>query len=358
MTAAGQHCGRILLIACLLSTLSACQLLNKPDEGKIIVDDLQLQSPNKQDQAISIAINNLEQGNNQQAREVIERVLRVNPQHPTAILLVKLLDVPATQFFKTQRITQYRVKSGDTLGSIAETWLGNSLYFISLAQLNQISKPTRIKPGTQLQIPVIEISPLAQKEKRRSQANLALIKKLNQQNKYYQALKKLNTLFILQRQHPELLALQQLTLRHIATASVSISDRYEMLAAIKKIADSNPRDFLNPQYQQFITLQTHQVLLDEFVLLLDDQSYLESAEKLIEAKSSLARSQKLSELDDRVNLLIDKLHEEAIIYRKNQDLPQAMLRWKTILNIDPNNELAAKYYQRTEKLLTKLKQLN
>lgn len=347
---------RMMLVLLASWLLFGCQLLNRPADGKIVVDDLQLYSADKQDQAIDIAISRLEQGETQLAREIIDRVLRINKQHPTAQLLVKLLDQPVQKFFKTERLTNYVIKPGDTLGSIADTWLGNSLYFISLAKLNNIEQPTRIKPGNNLRIPVIESSPLVQKEIRRSNANLKLIKNLIEDKDYFQALKKINTLFILKKHTNQLTKLQQQALSGLAQSSVSISDRYSMLEKINQTVKSNPRKSLDKNYKQFVQQQTQNVLLDEFNLLLDDQSFLDSADKLIAAKS-YPQKQWQDELSHRVELLIEKLHEEAIIYRKNQDFGQAMTRWEKILFIDPDNELAKKYHARTSKLLAKLEQL-
>jgi LysM repeat protein len=338
--------------------LFGCQLLNQPNDGNIQVDDLQLQSRSYQDQAIELAITQLEQGKNQQASEVIERVLRANKQHATANLLKQLIDVPASEFFNTTRLTNYSIKSGDTLGSIAKTWLGNSLYFVSLAQLNEIEKPTLIKPGQTLKIPVIAIGPLIQKEIRRSNANLSLIDKLTAENKYLLALEKINSLFIREQQYDQLSNKLSQALEQLAKASVSISDRYQMIEKVSQIAPQNRRPNLTAIYHSFIAHQSHQVLLDEFLLLLEDQSYLQSANKLLQAREKLANSEQLDSASEKINLLVDKLHAEAIIFRKNQQLVQAMRRWEKILEIDPSNQLAKKYLARTSKLLSKLKQLN
>lgn len=344
-----------VLLASML--LFGCQLLNRPSDGKIVVDDLQLHSADKQDRAIDLAITKLEQGETLLAKEIIDRVLRMNNQHPTAQLLVKLLEQPAQQFFQTKRITSYIIKSGDTLGSIANTWLGNSLYFVSLAKLNNIEQPTLIKPGTTLRIPVIDISPLVQKEVRRSKANLKLVEGLVDDKNYFQALKKINTLFVLEQHATQLSLLHRRVLSELARSMVSISDRYSMLEKINNIAKQNSKNVLNDDYQMFIELQTQNVLIDEFNLLLDDQSYLDAADKLIAAKY-YSPKQWQDEQSQRIDLLVEKLHEEAIIYRKNQDFGQAMKRWEKILTIAPENELARKYHTRTSKLLAKLEQLN
>jgi len=347
------------LIIILVISLFGCQLLNQNrSDDDVLVDDLELQSNSKQDDVISIAISRLERGKTQDARAIIDRVLRINPQHNTAKLLVRLLDLPAKQIFETNRTTTYKIKAGDTLGSIAERWLGNSIYFVSLAQLNKLNNPMRIKPGMTLKIPVISSSPLVKRENRRSRANLGLLKQLNSEKKYYQSLNKMNELFAVESHRDSWVNLQRNTLELVSQASVSISDRHEMVKQISRLLKTSHRNWLKPGYQQFIQTQKRKVLIDEFLLLFEARSYLESAAKLIEANKTPAIDYLVEETVSAQETLIKKLHEEAIILRKDQQLNQAMLRWEKIIAIDPKNELAKKYYTRTSKLLNKLKRLN
>lgn len=351
---------KIYIIVILITSLaiSGCQLLNQKQTGSVEIDNLELHSVKNQDEVIERSISLLEKGKNSLARAGIDQVLRVNPRHPTAVLLNKMLTQPPQVIFETERFVNYKVKAGDTLGSIVETWLGDSIYFVSVARLNKISNPTRIFPGMTLKIPVIETSPLVKKERQRSAANLKLLTRFNQEKRFFKTLQKLDELFVVPTDQIKLMAIQSETLDSLSESSASISSRYQMIEKVNQFFEKAHRPFLAPQYQKFIRNQKQQILVEEFLLLFEDQSYLESAEKLIEANSlgdSLRHIEKVSEPAQR---LVDKLHEEAIIMRKNQRLNEAMVRWKTILKIEPNNELAQKYYIRTNKLVNKLKQLN
>ena len=114
----------------------------------------------------------------------------------------------------------------------------------------------------------------------------------------------------------------------------------------------------NRGYINFINQQKRLLLTDEFMLLVEDQSYMAAANKLIAARQFSPEKNYREEVLSKQESLIEKLHEQAIILRKNQNLDEAIIRWKKILAISPSNKLAKKYYSRTSKLLSKLKQLN
>ena len=348
---------RLVLVSSLVIFLFACQLAPPFFSGQVVIDDLSLHTVKKQNEAIKIAISKLENGKKLAAKSIIEQVLRINQHHQTAKLLNKQLTVSPEIIFKTNRVTQYQVKSGDTLGSIAKEWLENSIYFVSLALLNNIDNPAQIRPGLLLKIPVIKSSPLVKKEMRRSRANLELLKKYISAKRYTKSLTRMTTIYIFQSHHLDLLELQKQALSLLAVSKVSISERHHMIDQIKAISAKSNRRFLAQEFQQFIRQQLHLVLLDEFVLLFDDKSYTEAANKLIEAKKIFPLSKQNTHIFRTEKLLVNKLHENAIILRKNQQLEQAVLSWGKILQIQPENELALKYSNRTNKLLQRLKKL-
>lgn len=349
---------KCLVVSMILSLLFAC--VNKPlvSSDSVVVDDLSLEKINNQNKAINTAITKLENGKNYEAKLIIRQVLNINQNHSTARLLERQLTLPAKSIFKTTRFTEYKVRSGDTLSRIASTWLGNSIYFVSLAILNKIDNPTKITPGLLLKIPVIKTSPMVVKEKRRSRANLNLLKRYKVKKQYIRSLRRMSSIYIDQSHHTELVELQKQLLDLLAVSRVSISERHKMVDQVEAISTTSKRKILANNFRQFIKQQRHIVLLDEFVLLFDDKSYYESAEKLIEAKKIKSIQKQSSQILKMEDSLIDRLHENAIILRKDQRLDQAVRTWKTIIQIQPNNKLAIKYYKRTNKLLERLKELN
>ena len=96
--------------------------------------------------------------------------------------------------------------------------------------------------------------------------------------------------------------------------------------------------------------------LDEASLLFDDQSYSEAAQKLVSAKKIDKKANSETSVFRMEKLLLNKLHEQAVVLYRNHSLRKALDRWNLILQLDPNNELAKKYTERTNKLLKKLNQ--
>ncbi len=354
---------KLILVSIACCCLFACQSKPPLSSGKVVVDDLNLKNINKQNEMIKVAIHQLESGKMLEAEILINQVLQINPSHSTAKILKKQLSTAPKLIFGTSRTTQYKIKSGDTLGSIAKQWLGNALYFVSLARFNNIEIPTQIQSGQLIRIPVIKSSPLVKKEKRRSRANLALLEKYIAKNKYFKSLKRMTSIFIVESDHKKLLALQNDSLKKLLESKVSISERQSMIKQVKNISSHSKRQLLKANFDQFIQQQSQAVLMDKFVLLFEANSYQNAANKLIQAKKTASGKQTGAEQESATHyyrtekLLINKLHEEAILLRKNQQLQKAADSWELILKIQPNNELALKYYHRTNRLLERLKNL-
>lgn len=345
----------ITILSCLL-LISGCQMLGEKATDKPRVEDLSLDSLANQNKQINQSIHLLEKGNFSEAENIIREVLKYNNSHPTANLLLDQLTLPAAKIFKTQRTANYQIKGGDSLGIIAEKWLGNSLYFVSLARLNNIKKPIALQKNTIIKIPVTTQSELAQKERRRSKANIGLLKQYRSTKDYYKGLNKANRLFIIDTDLEKLLHEQQLTLDALIKSTASLSDRSKMLAKVTELSKQSRNDEQRALYQRFIKTQNRVLFLDEATLLFEDQSYAEAAQKLVNAKKIDDRINKETSVFRMEKLLLNKLHEQAVVLYRNHSLRQALDRWSLILQLDPTNELAKKYTQRTNKLLKKLNQ--
>jgi len=341
----------------LLVFISACQLQLPFMSEKTVVDDVNLEDITNQNKVISDAIEKLENGHQVEAKALIDSVLRINAKHETANLLNKQLNQTAEQLFATKRTTKYQIKIGDTLGSIAKTWLDNSIYFVSLAKLNKLENPAKIQPGTLLIIPVLATSPLVRQELLRSTANLELLTQYITQKKYIKSLIRMTNIFVIDEHQKKLKHIQQTALNSLSTSKASISEKHRMVDQIKVVSANSKRDFLEPNFQHFIKIQLHNVLLEEFLLLFKDNSYQQAAGKIIEAKKLKNISKQNYSVLDTEKQLVNKLHEKAIILRKNQQLEKAMVSWQLILELQPDNSLAIRYLDRTKKLFARLEKL-
>ncbi|WP_444997288.1 LysM peptidoglycan-binding domain-containing protein [Aliikangiella sp. IMCC44359] len=343
---------RIIIVTLSVALLSSCELLptNKTTTSE------KTSSKSNQSALVESSISLLEQGQYSKAQTIIQRILQKNKQHSIANLLNKQLVLSPKALFNTSRETSYTVKAGDTLGGIAESWLGNSLYFVSLAKLNNIAKPLSLQPGEVIIIPVTPSSGLFKKEQKRSKANLALINQYKTQKDYYKGLEKANSLFIADKDSDALLKIQNEILNAVAMSAASLSERSAMLKKVTQLSQSSRHDAQKSVYNLFIKKQYVSLYLDESVLLFEDESYVESAEKLVQAKKLHQEYSAQSNSHRMETLLLNKLHEQAVVLYRNHELKQAMVRWNLILQIQPGNELAQKYTQRTQKLLKKLNQ--
>lgn len=348
---------KLIFILILAGALFACQTTYQDSNDRASFDDLGLEDKINQDKSVAKAITLLEKGENNKATENINRVLRFNPKHKTAKLIHKQLTEDIKHIFSTRRYHDYTVKDNESLGSIAKKWLGNTIYFVALARSNQIKNPNLIKAGKIIRIPVLKSSPLVKQEKRRSKANIALIKSTIKKEQYERALQQMNKLFILKNEHQPLIAIQLQVLSSIADKAVTIPERKQTIKQLVAIKNKTSRKILLPAYQHFIRRNEQNIFIDEFLLLFEDKSYRESAKKLIKAKTIKGFDDNLKRIVKTEKKLINRLHEEAIIFRKKQQLDDALTSWSLILLIEETNALAIKYHERTLKLLERLKNL-
>lgn len=98
------------------------------------------------------AAEQLNEGNEDIAREEIAQALLLDPGNKTGLCLQRGLTADP-QSTLGRDSTNYTVRSGDTLGSIAQRTLGESCEFYLLARYNAIRVPSRLYVGQVLKIP-------------------------------------------------------------------------------------------------------------------------------------------------------------------------------------------------------------
>jgi len=220
--------------------------------------------------------------------------------------------------------------------------------------MNRIKNPSRLSPGTRLKVPQTIISQSLFKQRRRSAANLKLLEEYRSKDQILKGLQKSNSLFILERDFDSLYHNQQLLLDDYAEKSQSISEKQQMLNNVKEISENARNKNQSAIYQRFIKAQNRILVVAQSQSLFQEKEYLKAAEKLIEAKKLDANITKQTNIFRMETLLVNKLHEQAIVFYRNHSLDKALGRWKLILQLNPNHSLAAKYKTRTEKLIEKL----
>jgi len=340
-----------VLTLVMLILLSGCQVMDKSYE---ILEDLGIKSQPTLNEKINRAISLLENGKNYRAEELIDEVIFVNPDYKMAVTLKKQLQMKPSQFFKTKRFSYYKVKDGDSLAMIAKKSLNSSLHFVSLAKLNNIENPSLLQPGTKIKIPLIATSSIIVKEKNRSKANLKLIESYLAKKDYLKGLEKANTLFIVKQDNDKLLKIQQVLLAALGGSVKTVSDRKKVIAQINTLLVSGRNKSQKKLYGHFVRYHNQQLLLENSISLFADGNYLDAAKKLIKSKqinNTITKQDNYKKLEKQ---LVDKLHEQAIVFYRNHVLDKALSHWQLIQQIQPDSLLAKKYIQRTEKLIKKL----
>lgn len=106
------------------------------------------------------ALNLMGMGEETQARQILEGILARNPGDRIAKKYLDQIVVDPSQLLGAQSY-KYRIRSGDTMASIARNNLGDSSLFYALARYNGINDPRRINAGQIIKIPGSE--PIAKK---------------------------------------------------------------------------------------------------------------------------------------------------------------------------------------------------
>ncbi|WP_196139597.1 LysM peptidoglycan-binding domain-containing protein [Aliikangiella sp. G2MR2-5] len=343
----------ILLLGIL--AVSSCEMAQRSSQ-KASVTDLSMQATTNQNQQINRAIVLLEKGKNKEAEALIDEVLIFNPHHPGASKLKQQLKQDLKNIFGTNKTTKYQIQEGDSLGQIAQHWLGDSVYFVSLARFNKISNPSKLKVGSWIKIPLVKQGKSILKQRSRSSANIGLLKDYRSKKQFDQGLQKANSLFVIPEDMSRLLSEQKLILKDYVASVESIDEMENMAAKVTKIAETSRNRAQRNIYQQFIKNVNIQLFTRQAITYFERKYFFQSAEKLVSAKrldKTVARDTKIFRMQ---SLLINKLHEKAVILYRNHELDEALNYWEVILELNPEHALAKKYQQRTNTLLKKLNQ--
>jgi LysM repeat protein len=98
------------------------------------------------------AAEQLNEGNEDAAREEITQALTLDPGNKTGTCLLRGLTADPVATLGRDS-TNYNVRPGDTLGSVAQRALGDSCEFYLLARFNQVRVPSKLFVGQVLKIP-------------------------------------------------------------------------------------------------------------------------------------------------------------------------------------------------------------
>ncbi|GAB5414975.1 MAG: hypothetical protein Cons2KO_25780 [Congregibacter sp.] len=101
------------------------------------------------------ALEQLEEGNEDVARVELVAYLNASPSSKTARSLLRQIDTPTEEYFPSAS-REVALEAGQSLSTIAKTYLGSAVEFYALAKYNDIARPKRMIPGQIVAVPLTE----------------------------------------------------------------------------------------------------------------------------------------------------------------------------------------------------------
>jgi LysM repeat protein len=94
----------------------------------------------------------LDGGDTKTAKKRLKRALKADPMNAELLMLQQAVEGDAKEALGPRNFA-HTVKSGETMGSIAQRYLGNALKAYQLARYNDLASPSAITAGQVLRIP-------------------------------------------------------------------------------------------------------------------------------------------------------------------------------------------------------------
>lgn len=354
--------GKLWLLAMLAMALVGCQTAKQPEvvqQTQVVQQEapaqLVAEAGLSADERLRKVMQKLEVGEVPEARVELEAYLVDRPDSKIARDMLRQIDVPSDEYFPAESFN-VRLTPGDSLSTLAQKYLGTYYQFYGLAKYNAIAKPSDIKVGQILRIPLTESARVA-RQKSASAGELldlpaavqnetqtvapgvgqassaapggwAAVTNLIAQNNYQAAVAAIEAMPTPPLKAPEL-----------AVAVRAYDGNGARLAA------TNPA-LASGQYLRSAQLSRE-------------------AGKKVEAYQSARRSVQLDSKNTAANNLlqtlkvdlVDDYHKQASTAFRRQELDQAIALWDKVLEIDPNHQYAISYRLQAIELKQKLSNL-
>jgi tetratricopeptide (TPR) repeat protein len=145
--------GRFIFLVGIASLLAACQ--SGGGQETVVQPVATVAAPTaglQPRERFSLALRLLEKGDASQARAELESYLGTYPESKPGKLLIDQIDSPIAEYFPSENFA-VDLGTGETLSTLAKTYLGDALKFYGLARYNGISNPSRVTIGQAIRIP-------------------------------------------------------------------------------------------------------------------------------------------------------------------------------------------------------------
>ncbi|MGK7297459.1 MAG: hypothetical protein ACNS61_16835 [Candidatus Wenzhouxiangella sp. M2_3B_020] len=315
------------------------------------------------------AVDRLQQGDLEEAEEILVRLHQQRPGSAVVGRLLEQLRKPVEELLPPP-YREVRVEPGQTLSEIASEELDDALMFVALARLNDIEVPARLAVGDSLRVPetavadVERIAPPVRAE-------------TDERPKQELTVDDIETVaeYLALSGQPE--QARRMLIELIGDRDAPMSSR-RLLA---RLTLEESRDL-----RQAGAPDAARAILDETLAVLDDResfaglfearerlrtrAQVEQAESareegdLVEAYEIALRAAGNAPPDSRAaalagelrDELIDRYHNDALLAWRDRDVDRAIRLWQTLLDSIPEFEPAQVYLERAKRLRQRLDQ--
>lgn len=270
----------------------------------------------------------------------------------------------------TKATYSYTVRSGDTLGTIAQQYLGSSDRYTELLALNNLKTNDAIFVGQLLKLPTqgLQIpsestlttrsSSISQQAEKEATEKYPELESLVQKEQYNQAIQWIMS-------QPELKTSNLLQLKLVTTTKqqIKVYQRQQRFSDAKTLLLGLTQDTrINANYQR--ELQHELSVLNAKQQLLTAKQYTDQSKYddaypiLLNAWQEIGKPLEKNILFTNArNKVSEAYHQKALRLYRNQKLEEALAYWKKILAFNPNDDLALVYQDRVKALQNKLDNL-
>ncbi len=313
------------------------------------------------------AVQYLQVGDEAQARDDLQKALRLEPGNRIATNLMHQIDADAVKELGKENF-EYQIENGDSLSRVAQKFLRDPLKFHILAKYNGIDNPSRLQVGQTIRVPGKKPAPVlaakpVEPPKVNADPKYAKAKKLFDQSKFEKAITLLESEVgdmdaqVENQQMQELLVLSYVAQADVLHQARDLAGAQELLQKAVILQPTNSA--LSKRLDQVMSELEAERLYQNGVQAIAAGAPEQAAEAFRQALQrdpghALAQ-QKLDEIKPE---LVEFYYKDAMMAYRRQELDEAIQGWDKVLALDPQHENAKLYRARAVELKERLQKFS
>lgn len=319
---------------------------------------------------IQNATSALQTGQEANAKTELNIVLRQEPENKVARSLLAQIQTDPATYFGSMESFNYILQPGDTLASLAQRFLNESLKFHILARFNGIKDPSRLAPGVTIKIPGKKASnaaaaPAAVTSEEASRAvparggddsRIQRARGFFNAGKYQQAIQALEGSGAGNNEARDLLGLSYSKYADELAQNKNLIDAQSVLENALAVQPGN--DKLRKQLRQ---IQKQREVMKFYKAGTDAQAAGDNDKALEAFNAVLKLDPAHEEAKKQIATInadnVDALHKEAMVEYGKQNLDKAIALWERVLAISPEHASAKLYRARAVDLKSRMQKL-